>query len=275
MVQTTDYLAKIAPEHAGKPKFVATVGLSVDPLTRMQAALFGLVQDFDFDSAVGVQLDAVGVRVGLSRLVPYALQGLFFSFDDPLRGLDEGVWKGPYDVGTSLYSLDDDTYRRLLVAKRLANAWDGTVDGEEAILASYFTNPATLVFVSDDANSAQPKNYFTFDDPLRGLDQGEWAPAGPVSNTPTLSSVDMRMTIGFAGKIPSPIDLAILDQGLVGAKPEGVTVDYAVTSVDGSAIFGLDMANSYVAGFDTGAWAVTPGALIGATGQPLVPGSAS
>ena len=32
-------------------------------------------------------------------------------------------------------------------------------------------------------------------------------------------------------------------------------MNYAVTSVDGAAIFGFDMNNEYVGGFDTGAWA--------------------
>ncbi|MDT9702974.1 DUF2612 domain-containing protein, partial [Streptomyces sp. P17] len=77
--------------------FTATVALSVDPLARMQAALTALIYvDFDLDLAVGPQLDAVGVRIGLSRFVPYPLRGLFFSWGDPLRGWGEGVWKGPF-----------------------------------------------------------------------------------------------------------------------------------------------------------------------------------
>ena len=38
-------------------------------------------------------------------------------------------------------------------------------------------------------------------------------------------------------------------------KPEGVGLNYAVTTVDGSPVFGFDMNNSQVAGWDTGAWA--------------------
>ncbi|WP_158810246.1 DUF2612 domain-containing protein [Beijerinckia sp. L45] len=273
MAETSDYLALIPPLHAGQPNFVATVGFSVDPLARIQSALFALIDDFDLDDAIGVQLDAVGVRVGLSRLVPYALQGLFFSWGDPIRGWGAGVWKGRYDVGTSLYSLDDDTYRRLLFAKILANTWDGTVEGEEGIYNAYFTDQATLVFVSDDSYSAQPKEFFTWGDPNRGWGRGTWVPADANLNDPSLSSVDMKMTVGFAGKIPQVIDLAILNEGLVGAKPEGVTVDIAVTSVDGAPLFGFGMDNEFITGWGGGAWAVKPADLIGQSAQLIVPGT--
>ena len=268
MTRTTDqYLALIAPEHAGQPDFTATVGLSVDPLSRMQSALTALITDFDLDTALGPQLDAVGIRVGRSRLVPYALQGLFFSWGDPIRGWGAGIWKGPYDVGTSIYSLDDETYRRLLFAKVLANRWDGTIEMLEAIYVAYFNDPATLVFVSDDSYSAQPREIFTWGDPDRGWGRGSWVQPGEALNAPSISTVDMKLTVGFAGKIPSIIDLAILEQGLVGAKPEGVTVDLAVTSVNGAPVFGFGVENEFVSGWGSGGWANTPAEASGLSPQ--------
>ena len=228
----------------------------------MQTALRKLVADFDLDNAVGAQLDAVGVRIGRSRLIPYALQGLFFSWGDPARGWGQGLWKGPYDVGTSLYQLDDDTYRRLLRAKILANCWDGTIKGEEAIYAAYLRDSATRVFMSDDSYSAQPKNFFSWGDPSRGWGRGEWIPNSAAVNDPSLPTVDMKITVGFAGKIPSAVDLAILNEGLVGAKPEGVTVDLAVTSVDRAPLFGFGVENDFISGWGGGAWAMTPGDLL-------------
>ncbi|HEP6287958.1 TPA: DUF2612 domain-containing protein, partial [Burkholderia vietnamiensis] len=38
-------------------------------------------------------------------------------------------------------------------------------------------------------------------------------------------------------------------------KPEGVRVAYTiVTTVDGAPMFGFDMSNQFVAGFDSGSW---------------------
>ncbi|SPD47492.1 protein of unknown function [Cupriavidus neocaledonicus] len=66
---------------------------------------------------------------------------------------------------------------------------------------------------------------------------------------------DMSMTIGVAGKVPSAVFLALLEGGYIPLKPEGVRVNYViVTSVDGVPMFGFDVANQYVMGFDAGAW---------------------
>lgn len=260
---TLDYLSLIAPEHSDKPKFTATVALTVDVLARFQVFLAGLPQAFDLDFAIGVQLDAVGIRVGRSRDVPYPLQGLYFSFDKPGRGWDQGVWKGPYDTGLGIYRLDDDTFRRLLRAKILTNTWDGTIAGEEAINAAYFVDPATRVFISDDATSPQAENYFSFDDPARGWDEGIWAPSALALGAQP--STDMRMTVGIAGRIPNIVDLAVMNEGLIGAKPEGVTVDYAITSVNNAPVFGFDIENQYISGWDVGAWGVSPAYLMANT----------
>ncbi|MGC7970039.1 DUF2612 domain-containing protein, partial [Salmonella enterica] len=69
--------------------------------------------DFDLDQAIGVQLDAVGEWVGISRNITVPLAGVYFSFDIAGLGFDQGVWKGPFDPDTGLTTLDDDTYRLL------------------------------------------------------------------------------------------------------------------------------------------------------------------
>jgi len=66
---------------------------------------------------------------------------------------------------------------------------------------------------------------------------------------------DMTMTIGIAGKVPSAVFLALLAGGYIPLKPEGVRVNFTVvTTVEGAPLFGLDVNNPYVAGFDVGAW---------------------
>lgn len=66
---------------------------------------------------------------------------------------------------------------------------------------------------------------------------------------------DMSITFGVAGTIPSALFLALLSGGYIPIKPEGVRVrDYVVTSVSGGPIFGFDMENQFVSGFDVGAW---------------------
>lgn len=222
MPQVSDYVSLITSEHAGAPRFVAIVSLLAQAMVDAQNALLGMPGLYDLDSAVGVQLDAVGLWVGISRNVAVPLAGVYFAFDTPGLGFDQGVWFGPFDPTTGVVSLDDDTYRLLLRAKIGANHWDGTLAQSAAILADIFatTSPGTLIFIQDN--------------------------------------MDMTMTIGIAGTIPSALFLALLSGGYLPIKPAGVgIVDYDVTSVDGAPLFGWGVDTPYIAGWGTGAWATT------------------
>lgn len=58
-----------------------------------------------------------------------------------------------------------------------------------------------------------------------------------------------------ARRCPSAVFLALLAGGYIPLKPEGVRVNYTiVTSVEGAPIFGFDVQNDLIAGFDVGAW---------------------
>ena len=67
---------------------------------------------------------------------------------------------------------------------------------------------------------------------------------------------DMTMTIGVVGTLLPVIFLALLASGEVPLKPVGVLVNYVRTSVSGEPIFGFDIENEYISGWDVGAWAV-------------------
>jgi hypothetical protein len=257
MATVEDYVGRLTPFWRGKPKFTAEIIALVEPLVDLQALVGELPGDFDLDNAVGVQLDAVGIWVGRSRLIPVPIPNIWFAFDDPIRCFDAGVWRGPYDSESGITRLDDDTYRTFLRAKIAANNWDGTVSGAAAAYALIFPQPPTsqidLVGTFD-----------TGDFVLQGLrDDGTYVVlTGSVGSFGSLLFItdngDMTMTVGIAGVIPSLLFLALLEQGFLPLKPEGVRVDYEITSVDGSSLFGFDVQNQYVAGFDTGAWGVSP-----------------
>ncbi|WP_079218940.1 DUF2612 domain-containing protein [Herbaspirillum robiniae] len=219
MANLDDYSNLITSRHNDKPKFMAVVAAICQPMVDGINFLASMPDDFDLDMAVGVQLDAVGEWVGISRHIAVPLAGVYFSLDVAGVGFDQGSWKGPFDPDSGLTTLDDDTYRRLIRAKIGANRWDGTLESSAAILNSIF-DADTFVFIEDHQ--------------------------------------DMTMTIGVAGKIPSAVLLALLSGGYIPIKPAGVRVSITVvTSQDGAPLFGFDMSNQYVAGFDSGSWART------------------
>ena len=234
----SDYVDLVTCEHADKPRFVATVSRAVQPYVDHQVLLGGLASAFDLDLAAGPQLDVVGAWVGVSRLLPIPVANVYFAFDVDGVGFDQGYFKGPFDEGTLLASLDDETYRRLIRAKIAANAQDGTAPDAQTILDGYFFDPATFVIVQDNGRSA-----------------------------PAVPSVGQSMTIGVAGRTPTLIDLEILAQGLIPVVPGGVASEVLVASVNGASLFGFDLANPYVAGFDQGAIGASPADIAGGQSQ--------
>lgn len=220
MADVDSYLGLITGMHAGKPKFEAMIKALVEPIVAQQAFLEHLPIDFDIDTAIGVQLDKVGEWVGRTRFVSVPIAGAWFSFDIDRRGFDQGVWYQPqYDTPAGITRLDDDTYRTLLRAKIAANNWDGTLPSAKRALEILFPSGDTRIIVIDNQ--------------------------------------DMTITFGVAGVIPSALFIALLSQGYLPLKPEGVRADYLITTVPGP-LFGFDVQNSLIAGFDTGAWGAPP-----------------
>lgn len=215
MADISDYLGLITSEHSDKPKYMAMLEAVLGPMVDALNASAQLPADFDLDQAIGAQLDVIGLWVGISRRVNTPLVGVYFAFDIAGVGFDQGVWKGPFDPDSGVVELDDETYRILIRAKIGANRWDGTLNGSKAILDLVFSG-ATHVFLQDNQ--------------------------------------DMSMTIGVSGEPPSAIALALLTGGYIPIKPEGVRVDYYIVTTIDAPLFGLDVTNEYIAGFDQGSW---------------------
>lgn len=220
----SDYTNLITASHRVAPKFVATVNLSVDPFVECMRFLAGLPDDFDLDQAVGVQLDAVGRWVGRSRYITVPLETPWFSWDTAERGWDEGIWKGPLSPTTGISPLDDETYRNLLRANVLANAWDGTVGTAADILNTFYETQGVYVCVEDRQ--------------------------------------DMTMNIITSGTA-SVIILSIMNGQCIPVKPSGVRTQYVISSVTSSPVFGFDISNNVIGGWDAGGWGVTPAYLLG------------
>lgn len=208
------YLDLITSEHAPRPKFRALVDALTQPLQNVQNAMATTATAFDVDSAVGVQLDQVGLWVGVSRVLRAGLEGVYFAWDTAEVGWDEGVWKGPFDPDTELVSLPDDQYRILIKTRIAANAWDGTVPSAYAVWRNIFTD--SLVFIHDWQN--------------------------------------MSMTVGIAGIPLNAVFRYLLIDGYIPLKPAGVRVEYYAVGTEAGPLFGWDAQNNALAGFDSGQW---------------------
>lgn len=218
MAQVSDYSGLITSEHSGKPKFKAMVEAVAGAFSDNINICRSIVNGFDLDIAVGDQLDAIGEWVGLPRIISVPL-AVYFSLDVVGLGFDQGNWKGPYDPSQGLTSLDDETYRTMIRAKIGANNWNGTLTSLQSILSQVFASTTARVFAADHQ--------------------------------------DMSMSIFLAGYQPPAILQSLLKNGYLPLKPEGVKLNYIKTSVNGTSLFGFDLSNQYIAGFDAGAWGVS------------------
>lgn len=221
MPTVEQYLSLVPPQHRGAPRFMATLSALLQPLVDAQALLASLPDRYDLDLAEGVQLDAVGKWVGVSRFVGVPIDGVFLTFDNAALGWDAGYWKGPFDGAGGLSRLDDVNYRVLLRARIAANHWDGTLAGAAAALAFIFRDPNTHVFIQDEQ--------------------------------------DMTFSLNVAGKLLDNVAAALLTGGYVPLKPAGVGLAHVnFVTIGGAPLFGFDLNNTSVAGFGLGAWAAPP-----------------
>ncbi|WP_426576665.1 DUF2612 domain-containing protein [Xenorhabdus stockiae] len=212
-----DYLKLITPQHRVAPKFVTHIDLITRLLSDITQQTLQLNDAFSLDRAVGVQLDAVGEWIGLSRYVKTPIVGVYFSLDMDGIGFDQGSWRRRYDSDSGFTELDDETYRTLLRVKIEANHWDGSGEMLEKIYQRIMPDSKTTLFFVDNQNM----------------------------------TMDVFMT---GGVIPEVIK-AVIRLGYLNIKPEAVRVNNYINSAD-CGLFGFDIQHDVVAGFDIGGWAV-------------------
>ncbi len=118
------YLDLITSQYRQSTKFLAWLTAALEVLDNVSSTIDDIVNAFDLDNAVGVQLDVVGVLVGQGRTVNFV----------PSDG------SGPV--------LNDDNYRMVLRAKILKNHWKGTIP--ELVSAWEALFPGFLIVINDN-----------------------------------------------------------------------------------------------------------------------------
>jgi len=211
------YLNLITSEHRQKPKFTSMVASGCGAAIHIQTVMASMIPLFDVDTAAGDQLDIIGQWVGISRDIPIPIPGsdVYFSWDSTAE-------KG-WDLGvwqdenqpTEVTSLPDDVYRTFVKAKIAANRWDGSLQNMYAVWDSVFTD--ITIFVQDNQ--------------------------------------DMSYNIGFMGRPVDSLTLALIVQGYLPLKPEGIRVNIIYSPVDDNKLFAWDIETDVLAGWDDGSWA--------------------
>ena len=179
MTASTDYFTGlVTTEHQDKPRYIETVSLSTQGFAD-QIALCNQAYDlYDLDNAVGVQLDAVGMWIGLSRFVSLDIQQ-FFSWDTEGLGWDQGVWWEIGDAESVVTQLQDAQYRQLLKIKIACNKFDGTLPSAIKILSDAVSTDGCTVAATEGHMSVS----FTITGPIsnvmKAVISGNYIPLKP------------------------------------------------------------------------------------------------
>jgi hypothetical protein len=152
MASAQQYVALIPGYNRIQPQFNAVVAGICTAYAGITNFCQQLLTAFDVDTAVGNQLDIIGLWVGVSRYISVPITNVFFTWDSSTLGWDQSVWKGPYDSSTNLVELDDYHYRFLLYARIAANHWNGLAGTALAAYNLAFTNQNVTITVIDNFN---------------------------------------------------------------------------------------------------------------------------
>lgn len=180
-----DWFSTVLSQYANSPILLALVenfADYIDPTANFDA-FFQLV--FDVDTAVGYGLDVWGRIVGVSRILQLPAPGDYFGFSESsdAHSFNEAPFYGGGSL-TNNFALSDDAYRRLILAKALANICDGSIPAINQILINLFGGSYGNCYVTDGG--------------------------------------DMTMTYTFGATL-SPVDFAIVSQSGVLPRPVGVS----------------------------------------------------
>lgn len=213
------WLDLVTSEHASKPNYMAMLAATFQPLADIIAVLGTIPSKYDVDVAVGAQLDTDGQWVGISREIAIPLTGVFFSWQTPGLGWSQGNWT-PGITTSELISLPDPQYRTLLLAKIVANHWNGSIPGAYEVFDAVFAGTGFGVLIQDLQH--------------------------------------MHMVMALTGPVPDAVTLALFTGGYFNLKPAGVQIDkYYTPAVPNVPYFGFAVENDNIAGWGVGYWGVT------------------
>lgn len=129
------FLSLITSQHKDKPKFIATVKASIDPIIDAIDCMNAMNEKFVIDEANGDQLQIIADWLGAANAIPNSIPIPFFGFEDQPESLtwaetDDltigGYWR---ESGISDYTslpVDSILFKRIVKAKILLNRSDCT-----------------------------------------------------------------------------------------------------------------------------------------------------
>ena len=222
-----DYSKTILSQYAASPVITGLIerfNLATDATADFEAFLLNV---FDVSTAVGAGLDIWGKIVGVSRQldIPSALP--FFGFSEAIDPLNPTGGPQPFGQApfynsafssATTYSLSDDYYRRLILAKAATNIGDLTIPKLNQLLS--------------DILDLRPE----ITGSIIGIDPLPWTLSAPAQRAYVMDFGNMRMSVVCEFYLSQVQEAIILKSGVF-PRPSGVGL--FLVQVDPSTTFGF------------------------------------
>ena len=251
-----NYLDTVLSQYTNSPillKLIGEINAAIDPATDI-TAFYDLV--WNVDTAQGYGLDVWGRIVGVPRQLTVP-GGKTFGYDEAGKTSVDPFGQSAFFGGspaTQNYTMDDTTFRSIVLLKALMNLSHVTVRMYNSLLMTLFPGRGNA-YVSD--YGATDKQYIAVTvfaeaaDPLAvGFNQapldGNWDRPPVYTDT---GGMNIRLTFEF---LLEPLELALLTQSGLIPRPTGVAME--ILDLDLPNVFGFTEAGYSAASFGTGAF---------------------
>lgn len=217
-ISSFDVWATVISQYANSPiltRLIENIAAYVDP-TKNLNAFYDLI--WNVQTAIDYGLDVWGRIVGVRRILQVQT-GDWFGFGEALPGASPFSQASFYSGTplTSNYSLSDESYRLLIMAKAAANITDGSIAAINRILMSLFPNRGNC-YVQDGQFAG---DWFGFAESTNAKTFGE----APFYSGATITTMTMAYVFEFA---LTPVELAIVEQSGVLPKSTGVAASVII-----------------------------------------------
>lgn len=209
-----DWKDTVISQYANSPRLLAMIenfNGYIDQTANLDAFF---TQMWNIDTAVGYGLDVWGRILGIGRVIAVD-SGTYFGFEEALPG-SNGFNQQPFYSGppsTPNYSLSDDAYRLLLLAKAAANITDDSIPAINRLLMALFPNRGNA-YVQEGA--VLPDVFLGFEE--AGGDEIEPFNQAPFFSGQSFQFMTMRYVFKF---LLTPVELSIVKSGVL-PTPTGV-----------------------------------------------------
>jgi hypothetical protein len=151
-------LSRVAAQYQNSPKFLAYLAALLALSNEVEATLSSLALLPDIDAMTGVNLDTIGIIVGVSRNVGNIVELTFFGFADTGYYATCFGEEGHPNIGSRFYEegepylgssvLGDPEYRMLIRSQIVKNSSHAT--GEDILAALSYLFPDAPIAVTDN-----------------------------------------------------------------------------------------------------------------------------